>query len=52
MDEIRKAGRVPRIEILTHGFPDAGTAYAETSAINLIGRDNLTNGVRGRDSVL
>lgn len=52
IDEIRKAGKTHRIEILTHGFADSETALAvEAAAIDLIGQKNLTNQVRGWGSV-
>ena len=45
---IRAAGNEPRIDILSHGLPDAATAlHIEAAAIELLGIDNLANAVRG-----
>ena len=46
--EIRKARQEPRIEILVHGLQDAETALrVEAAAIDLLGREQLTNVVAG-----
>ncbi len=46
--QIRAAGQEPKIEILSHGLPSAEVALqVEAAAIDLIGVDNLANGVRG-----
>ena len=45
---IRKQGLEPRIEILVHGLPNDKTAMkVEAAAIDLIGKDKLTNLVAG-----
>ncbi|TDL77393.1 hypothetical protein E2R56_04250 [Rhodococcus qingshengii] len=44
-------GQEPRIEIITHGLDDEHTALkVEAAIIDLIGKDNLTNRVRGWQS--
>lgn len=49
--EIRANGKEPRIEILVHGLSDEETALRiEAAVIDVIGVDNLTNGVRGWQS--
>jgi len=46
--EIRKLGKEPRIEILVHGLKDEAIALrVEAAAIDLLGKKNLTNDVRG-----
>lgn len=48
---IRARGQMPRIEILLHGLPDEATALKiEAAAIDLLGKNNLTNQVRGWDA--
>ena len=45
---IRNSGLEPRIDILVHGLPDASAALqVEAAIIDLLGRDQLTNRVRG-----
>ena len=45
---IRDSGFEPRIDILVHGLPDASAALqVEAAVIDLFGRDQLTNRVRG-----
>lgn len=52
IDEIRRKGKEPRIDILAHGFDDHDTACkVEAAAIDLLARDTLTNLVRGRGTV-
>ena len=41
--EIRKAGHEPKIDILRYGLSDSEAALVEAAAIDLIGKDNLTN---------
>lgn len=49
--ELASAGMTPRIEILSHGLPDAETAFrVESAAIDLLGVGNLGNAVRGHHS--
>jgi hypothetical protein len=49
--EIRKRGQEPRIEILLHGLEDEITALrVEAAVIDLLGKTNLANQVRGWDS--
>lgn len=46
--EIRDRGQEPRIDILIHGLEDEDTAYrVEAAVIDLLGKDSLTNIVRG-----
>ncbi|MCA1025025.1 hypothetical protein LCM23_02905 [Cytobacillus kochii] len=48
---ILERGQEPKIEILTHGLEDEHTALkVEAAIIDLIGKDNLTNRVRGWQS--
>lgn len=48
IDEIRASGREPRVEILVHGIEDEATAYRiEAAVIDLLGKENLSNNVRG-----
>lgn len=48
---IRDRGQEPRIEILTHGLEDEHTALkVEAAIIDLIGKEKLTNRVRGWQS--
>jgi hypothetical protein len=50
--EIFAAGLEPRIEILAHGLRTEQEAYnIEASAIGLLGLENLTNRVVGKDSL-
>jgi hypothetical protein len=51
IQEIREAGKQPRIEILVHGLEDEATALRiEASIIDLLGKDKLTNEVHGYHS--
>lgn len=46
--EIRRAGREPIVEILVHGLKTQEEAYrVEAAAIDLLGKGQLTNAVRG-----
>lgn len=48
INSIRSSGNEPRIDILVHGLPSAEAALqVEAAIIDLIGRDQLTNKVRG-----
>jgi len=48
IQEIKSQGKEPRIEILIHGLPDESSAYKiEASVIDLLGKENLSNQVRG-----
>jgi hypothetical protein len=48
---IRKEGEEPKIEILVHGLKDEATALKiEAAVIDLIGKDKLTNRVKGYHS--
>lgn len=52
LDEIHERGEEPIIEILVHGLQnDIAAKKIEAATIDLIGIDNLTNGVRGWESV-
>jgi uncharacterized protein len=49
--EIKERGKIPKIEILVHGIIDELTINKiESAMIDLIGKDNLTNIVRGYES--
>ena len=51
IEEIRKRGKEPKIEILLHGLKDDKTALrVESSIIDLLGVNNLANKVRGYES--
>jgi hypothetical protein len=47
IQEIRKSGREPRIDLLRYGLTDAQALLVEAAAIDLIGKDKLTNRVAG-----
>ena len=48
INDLRARGRKPKIEILLHGLADEETAYrVECAAIDLLGKENLANAVRG-----
>lgn len=48
LEELRREGREPRIDILAHGLRDEETALRiEAAVIDLLGLDDLTNAVRG-----
>ncbi|WP_240738232.1 LEM-3-like GIY-YIG domain-containing protein [Deinococcus fonticola] len=52
LKELRDDGLQPRIEVLVHGLPDEVTAFRiEAAVIDLLGLDNLSNLVRGWQSV-
>ncbi len=52
LDELQECGKEPIIEILVHGLQDDIEAKKiEAATIDLIGIDNLTNEVRGWESV-
>lgn len=52
LKELSEAGLKPRIEILARSLPDGETALRiEAAVIDLLGLDNLTNLVRGSDSI-
>ena len=50
INDIRSQGREPVIEILIHGLDDKGARKVESSVIDLIGKDKLTNKVAGWNS--
>ena len=50
INEIRRLGREPRIEILRYGLSESEASLVEASIIDLIGTDQLTNKVRGLHS--
>ncbi|SDN61158.1 hypothetical protein SAMN04487897_103336 [Paenibacillus sp. yr247] len=53
INAIRGNGKEPKIEILLHGIDDEITALkVEASVIDLLGKDRLTNKVRGWQSAL
>ena len=46
--ELKSQKKEPRIDILIHGLPDESSAYKiEASVIDLLGKENITNQVRG-----
>ncbi len=47
---IRNSGFEPKMEILVHGCDELTVKKVEASVIDLIGKDNLTNAVRGYES--
>lgn len=50
--ELKTAGIEPRLEILAHGLKDAETAFrVEAAVIDVLGLDQLTNAVRGWQSL-
>ena len=52
LQELKAAGLKPRLEILSHELSDEETALRiEAAVIDLLGLDNLTNLVRGWQSV-
>lgn len=50
LDELRRLGKRPRIEILRHGLSEGEALLVESSAIELLGLEQLTNRVRGHGS--
>ncbi|WP_051650401.1 hypothetical protein [Selenomonas sp. AB3002] len=50
IDGILKQGKEVDIDILAHGLTEAEAALVEMAAIDLIGKQNLTNDVRGKDA--
>ena len=50
INEIRKRGKEPIIEILAHGLNEKTALKVEAAAIDLIGIKNLTNRQRGHES--
>ena len=53
INDIRKAGKEPHIDILIHGLEDEATAYKiEAAVIDTISITNLTNIPRGKWSVV
>ena len=52
VEELRRSGLEPRLDILAHGLPDKETALRiEAAVIDLLGLDRLTNEVRGWRSI-
>lgn len=52
INEIRKRGKEPKIDILVHGIEEEDVAKkVEAAAIDLIGKENLTNKVRGNEAL-
>jgi len=51
INEIRKAGRTPKIDLLRYGLTDSQATLVEACAIDLIGKDNLTNIQGGHETV-
>ena len=49
--DLRKLGLRPRIEILKYGLSDEAAFMVESTAIDLIGLENLTNEVTGHGSM-
>lgn len=50
IQELRKNGKKPIIEILVHGVDEATALKVEAAAIDLIGIENLTNVQKGHES--
>ena len=50
IQEIRRQGKEPRIEILRYGLTETEAALVEASVIDLLGTELLTNKVRGYHS--
>lgn len=50
INEIRRRGKEPTIEILVHGLDNKTALKVEAAAIDLIGIKNLTNRQRGHES--
>ncbi len=51
LEELRKQGKQPYIEILAHGMDNETAEWVEMAAIDLIGKAGLTNQQRGNKSV-
>lgn len=51
INEIRKRGKEPKIDILVHGVSEDVAKKVEAAAIDLIGKENLTNKVRGNEAL-
>ena len=47
INEIRKRGKEPKIDILVHGVSEDVAKKIGVATIDLIGKENLTNKVRG-----
>ena len=50
IEEIRKAGKEPEIEILRYGLKEDQAFLVEAAVIDCIGLDHLTNEIRGEHS--
>lgn len=48
--KIRSRGEEPRVEFLRYGLTDAEACLVEAAAIDLIGKENLTNCISGHHS--
>ena len=51
INEIRNRGKEPKIDILVHGITENIAKKIEAATIDLIGKENLTNKVRGYESL-
>jgi len=50
INEIRKLGKEPRVDILRHGMTSDEAFEVESATIDFIGKENLTNQILGHDS--
>ena len=51
LEELEKQGKEPVIDILAYGMDNATAEWVEMAAIDLIGKDNLTNAQRGNNAI-
>lgn len=51
INEIRRRGKEPKIEILVHGVDEETAKKVEAASIDLIGINDLTNKIRGYESI-
>ena len=51
INEIRNRGKEPKIDILVHGVSEDVAKKIEAATIDLIGKENLTNKVRGYETL-
>lgn len=51
LKEIEERGKEPITEILAHGMDSETAEWVEMAAIDLIGKENLTNAVRGKHAL-
>jgi hypothetical protein len=51
ISEIREAGHTPKIDLLRYGLSDSQATLVEACAIDLLGKDNLTNIQGGHETL-